>query len=378
MRERSERVEHRDLDDVPLEIHRVADCVSVDAHRGDRAVDQLDVHLLDAEVVRHLTNCLAERSPLYRLKRRGEIRLGDACLGLRPRHGHGRAEAANLLAGDPDDRLARDRLAHVLGLGQRAVAVVDDRLEVGDGACLHVGLRLTDLTDPEHDALVVLAFHDQGLDELGADVEHRVVGLELLTPLEQGELSLSHQAACPMDSVMVSRSSDTAASRLDGSPTLPRPRSGRPPPLPPVICAALVTRVPAWMPASSARPPTLTTSVAGPSTAATPSPCRRSASRRSPAWETPSASTSPSRTRCAKGTPPASSTIAASVATDGPAWRAWVTSRLSFLNCSWRAATRSGTSSGRVLSARAVVCKAPPVRRHRSSALSPDTLSIPP
>ena len=120
-----------------------------------------------------------------------------AC-GCGRRHGHGGAEAADLLAGDPDDRLARDGLAHVLGFGQRAVAVVDDRLEVGDGARLHVVLRLADLADSEHDALVVLALDDERLDELGADVEHGVVALELLAPLEQCELALRHQAACPI------------------------------------------------------------------------------------------------------------------------------------------------------------------------------------
>ena len=249
VRERSERVEHRDLHDVSLEVHRIADRVPVDAHRGDRAVDQLDVDLLDAEVVGHLADRFPERSPLHRLQRRGEICLGDACLWLRPRHGHGRAEAAHLLAGDADDRLTGDGLAHVLGFGQRAVAVVDDRLEVGDRARLHVRLRLTDLADPEDDALVVLPLDDQRLDELGADVEHGVVALELLAPLEERELSLGHQAACPTVSVMALRSRETAASRLAGSPTLPRPRSGRPPPLPPVISAAPLTSVPAWMPA---------------------------------------------------------------------------------------------------------------------------------
>ena len=167
-----------------------------------------------------------------------------AC-GCGLRQGHGGAEAAHLLAGDADDRLAGDGLAHVLGFGQRAVAVVDDRLQVGDRARLHVRLRLAHLADAKHDALVVLALDDQCLDELGPDVEDGEVALELLAPLEQSELSLRHQAACPIVSLIAARSSDTAASRFAGSPTLPRPRSGRPPPLPPVVSAAPVTSVPA-------------------------------------------------------------------------------------------------------------------------------------
>ena len=119
-------------------------------------MDQLDVDLLDAEIVGHLADRFPERPSLHGLQRGGEICLGDPRLWLRPRHGHGRAEAAHLLAGDADDRLTGDRLAHVLGFGQCAVAVVDDRLEVGDRARLHVRLRLTDLADPEDDALVVL------------------------------------------------------------------------------------------------------------------------------------------------------------------------------------------------------------------------------
>src|ERR1019366_7768511 len=186
--------------------------------------------------------------------------------------GHGGAEAAHLLARDADDGLAGNGLAHVLGLGEGAIAVVDDRLEIGDGSGLHVGLRLAHLADAEDDALVAFTLDDQGLDELGPDIEDGVVALELLAALQQGELALAHQAALRAVSAMVSRSRETAASRLAGSPTLPRPRSGRPPPLPPVTAAAPVTRVPAWMPASSACPPTLTTSVPGPSTAATPSP----------------------------------------------------------------------------------------------------------
>ena len=180
------------------------------------------------------------------------FRLGDACLRLRPRHGHGGAEAADLLTSDADNRLTGDGLAHVLGFSERTVAVVDDRLEVRNGAGLHVGLRLANLADAKDDSFVVLPLDDQRLDELGADVEDGEMALEFLAPLEQGKLSLSDQAACPIVSVIASRSTATAASRLAGSPTLPRPRSGRPPPLPPVICAALVTRVPAWTPASCA------------------------------------------------------------------------------------------------------------------------------
>ena len=84
MREWRERVEDRDLDDVALEVDRVAHRVAVDAHRRDRAVDELDVDLLDAQVVRHLAHRFAERPPLHGLQRGGEVGLGDPRLRLRP------------------------------------------------------------------------------------------------------------------------------------------------------------------------------------------------------------------------------------------------------------------------------------------------------
>ena len=192
--QRREGVEDGDVHNVALEVDRVAHRVAVDAHRGDGAVHQLDVDLGDAELVRHLAHRLLERAPLHGLQRGGEVRLGDPRLRLRAGHGHRGAEAAHLLAGDAHDRLAGDHLAHVLGLGEGAVAVVDHRLDVGDRAALHVGELLADARGADDDALVVLALDHQRLDELGADVEHRVMGVELGAAAQQRELALAHPA----------------------------------------------------------------------------------------------------------------------------------------------------------------------------------------
>ena len=221
--ERGERVEDGDLQDLTLEVERVGHRIAVDVHRGDAAVDKLDVDLGHTQLVGHLAHRLLEGAALDRLERGGDVGLGDPGLGLGAGHGHGGAEAAHLLAGDAHHRLARDRPAHVLGLGEGSITVVDHALDVGDRPRLHVGERLAHLADADDDARSLLPLHHQRLDELGADVEDGVVAVELVAAPQQGKLLASDHRA---SSSRADRKAAIAWERRPGSPSPPRPKPG--------------------------------------------------------------------------------------------------------------------------------------------------------
>ena len=80
--ERGEGVKDGYLQDLALKVEGVGHRVAVDVHRGDAAVDQLDVDLGHAQLVGHLAHRLLESAALDGLERRGDVGLGDPGLGL--------------------------------------------------------------------------------------------------------------------------------------------------------------------------------------------------------------------------------------------------------------------------------------------------------
>src|SRR6266851_3836226 len=167
---------------------------------------------------------LAQRPALDHLQHRRYLARPHAALRVLARVGDRGGEALDELAGDPDHDLTRDGFRHVLGSLERAVAGLDHRLQVGDGAARHGGRRLRLAADPEHLAVQAVSPYHQNLDEVGADVEHGEMPV-VLTPLAQ-ELELSHPRASP--SVSSSRLKASAA----GMVRVPRASCGLPPPLP--------------------------------------------------------------------------------------------------------------------------------------------------
>ena len=114
---------------------------------------------------------------MHQLKRLEQLDLVDLEVGIGARHRDRGAEALDLLAGDADHRLAGDGVAHVLRLGHRLIAAVDDPLDIGWDPALHVGKFLPLSRGPQHDAVTPLPLDDQRLDVLGADVQGGVVVL---------------------------------------------------------------------------------------------------------------------------------------------------------------------------------------------------------
>ena len=177
MGQRREGVEHRDHHLFALEVDRVVNRETVDPDAGDGRVDQFDIDVRDAELEAHRMLRLPKGSLLDQLERLEELDLVDLEVGVRPRNRHRRAQALDLLPGDPDDRLAGDRVAHVLGLRHRPVAAIDDSLDVGGHAALHVGDLLPLARRAQDHAVPPLPLDHQRLDVLGTDIERRVVVL---------------------------------------------------------------------------------------------------------------------------------------------------------------------------------------------------------
>ena len=84
----------------------------------------------------------------------------------------GRGEALHELPGNADDALGGPESGHLLGFPERGGAVVDDGIDVGDRARLHVRQALTLAPDAPHYAhAVIVDLEDKRFDELGADVQ---------------------------------------------------------------------------------------------------------------------------------------------------------------------------------------------------------------
>src|SRR5436305_5047642 len=126
MGQRRKGVEDGDHHRATLEAQRVDHCVPVDANAGDGGVDQLDVDVGNAELQAHRMSGLAERPLLHQLERLEQFDLVDLEVRVGARHRDRRAEALDLFAGNADHRLARNGVTHVLRLGHRLIAAVDD------------------------------------------------------------------------------------------------------------------------------------------------------------------------------------------------------------------------------------------------------------
>ena len=127
---------------------------------------------------------LAEGAFLHQLKGLDQFDLVDLEVGVGARHRDRRAEPLDLFAGDADHRLAGDDVAHVLRLGHRLIAAVDDPLDIGWDTRLHVGQFLALSRRTQDNPVAALALDHQRLDVLGADIQGGVVILVVGAPAQ--------------------------------------------------------------------------------------------------------------------------------------------------------------------------------------------------
>jgi hypothetical protein len=201
-----------------LEADRVGQRVAVDRGAGDGRVDEPDVDVgqpgLPGDGPLRLVECLT----LNGVDELLELGFGDRRVGLLALLAVGRGEALDQLPGDADDDLGGPKAGHLLGFLEGHGAVVDDRRDVGDGARLHMRQALPLAPDAADRAVAVrVDVEDEGLGELGPDVESRaggqpLAGVALPDPPPEG-----HQA--PFSSL------DRIAASASGSPArrVPRP-----------------------------------------------------------------------------------------------------------------------------------------------------------
>ena len=180
------------------------DRVAVDLGAGHRGVDQPHVHLRQARLPGDRPLGLAQRLALDAVDQLLQLGVGDRRVGapalLRTRRG----EALDQLAGDPDDALRRPEAGHLLGLLERDRAVVDDGVDVGHRARLHVGQALALAPDASHRPQAGgVDLEDERLRELGADVQRGAGGERRLllaapdpAPERHGRSPISPLLAC--------------------------------------------------------------------------------------------------------------------------------------------------------------------------------------
>ncbi len=186
MHERGERIEDPDLHVTTLKPDGVRKRVAVDRGPDDGGVDEADVDVWEAGLPGDRAFGFPESFALDEVNELLELGLADRLVRLLALLAVGRGEALDQLAGDPDDDLARPEAGHLLGLLEGDRAVVDDRGDVRDGAGLHVAEALALPSDAANRPVAVIAdLEDEGLGELGPDVECRADGERLTAvPLE--------------------------------------------------------------------------------------------------------------------------------------------------------------------------------------------------
>ncbi len=205
MHQRRERVEDADLHVPAAESDGVGDGVAVDLRARYRGVDEPDVDLRQARLPRDRPFGLAKSLLLDSVDQLLELLIGDGAVRTFPFLRMGGREALDEFAGDADHALRGPEARHLLGFLQRHGAVVHNRVDVRDGAGLHVRETLALATrTPNGTQAVRIDVEDQSLDELGPDIQCRAggeVGFILaapdLAPKRHGRSPISRSACLP-------------------------------------------------------------------------------------------------------------------------------------------------------------------------------------